>query len=816
MDKLAIFILVLFMLCSTLAIDKTILRNDNTAYVSTTDLRVDIDKFEAKKNERVTLNLDGIKQVKDICFQFPVDTKDIELNNVKMYVWLLPDIDLKRYEERTKYEVCYRNVNALNDEIYFEPIYHGEGEIKYNITFDNVVLDPYIIGYWLSNNATMTYITLNTTLRDEVPTPFINLTLNTTICDTPSLVGAGPYIELSNISNIYSRIYNTTSQIYCTGGTCYRRVQFRYLDGSAANVSSDAAGGTYTVVHANPSSQKIVTGLNYYLYGGTDPPNNHFCNWNITNPFRQENFTYNYPLGNLNYTLDYPGSANSSLYFNGSEKVEIGPYNDWNVYADGVATGGAPVSTSLWYKNVSGVWHHVVNNSGIWYADNNVSTKPTDFPLYKHDFNYTLGMINSTDYYVGAVDEVMVFNYNLSISDITTLYGGFTIGIDNCSLYGGHNIMQMNMYDEGTKNALSSSSGEIEVYANITIVGIGETYSYSTKFQTTSGSLCVNNIDTTGNYTLNTIIKYSYPDYVTEYYYIENYTSDVNLTIPLYDLNESDSTSFLITYQDENYIYVEGAVIDLQRRYISDNNQFYSVEHGKTDQNGQTRLHLVTEDVIYKFNVWKNNQLLYASPEFIALCQATPCQINIVKPTGDTEEQRKLSNIVFSITDDATFKSSQQVVFNFATVDGSPATILMNVTQSTQYANFSVCNTTSTTSSGSVTCTVPPQYENSSFLVRIYKDGDLLGVRPYTLQPGAVENFGDIGIFMTVLAYVTLSLMAISSPIISIVLGIVGIIMMILVNVFQGGSLFGIGATMVWLFVASGLLIWKFGKMGAG
>ena len=79
-----------------------------------------------------------------------------------------------------------------------------------------------------------------------------------------------------------------------------------------------------------------------------------------------------------------------------------------------------------------------------------------------------------------------------------------------------------------------------------------------------------------------------------------------NVSIPylvdLYDLKDADSTSFLVNFQDENYLPVESAIVDVSRYYVGEG-IYLSVEHGKTDDQGQTRLHLVTEDIKYIFTV---------------------------------------------------------------------------------------------------------------------------------------------------------------------------------------------------------------------
>jgi hypothetical protein len=82
---------------------------------------------------------------------------------------------------------------------------------------------------------------------------------------------------------------------------------------------------------------------------------------------------------------------------------------------------------------------------------------------------------------------------------------------------------------------------------------------------------------------------------------LSNNTIPININ--LYDLKIADSTSFKITYYDCNYLKVADAIIDTFRKYIGDG-QFTSVEMSKTNTEGSSVVHLVTEDIISIYNWW--------------------------------------------------------------------------------------------------------------------------------------------------------------------------------------------------------------------
>lgn len=389
-----------------------------------------------------------------------------------------------------------------------------------------------------------------------------------------------------------------------------------------------------------------------------------------------------------------------------------------------------------------------------------------------------------------------------------------SMNITNCSA-GNYVVLNYTIYDEGTLAASSGVNASIENYLTLTTPGYPNSYNFSVKVENDNLLICLPNgtLDNSTFY-LDALTKYTYQDHVEEFHYIEDFlltSSNIPKIISLYDLETADSTSFLVTYQDENYLYVEGVIVDLLRQYISEDGAFYSVEHGKTDAGGQTRLHFVTEDVIYKANVWQNGVLVYTSGEFQALCQASPCQINLRQPYSVSNESiSTFDGWVYDITSQVDFYTSKKITFDWSTNDGTSTSINLAVIQSNGLGNVTICNSTKVLSAGSIVCTIPISYYNSTYEAKVYKDGEFVGWRSYSLELSPDDTFGKTGVFLAGIGFLLLAFMGISSPIASIVLGIIGLMSMIGVNVLDGGSLFGIGSTFIWLLIAAAILIWKF------
>jgi len=176
-------------------------------------------------------------------------------------------------------------------------------------------------------------------------------------------------------------------------------------------------------------------------------------------------------------------------------------------------------------------------------------------------------------------------------------------------------------------------------------------------------------------------------------------------------LASAESTSFLINYQDANYLYIADAVVDIWRYYVGES-QFVSVEHAKTDSGGQTRAHLTTEDIIYKALVWKNGTLLYTSPEFLALCQASPCQINLRESQTTGEDLSIFKGITYSYDVNTT---SRKAVFLYSSSDGTTSNWNLTITRADAYGNETIDSVQAISSGGILIGSFPPTLSNQSY-----------------------------------------------------------------------------------------------------
>lgn len=452
------------------------------------------------------------------------------------------------------------------------------------------------------------------------------------------------------------------------------------------------------------------------------------------------------------------------------------------------------------------VWNNTNKGYG---AQTNLSSNSMRF-----DISFIVPPMNSTNqttwtWYYNITDNPNVTAWNISGNQSIV-----PLSISECGA-GMQKILNYTIYDEKTKVVSDGTNATIEVDLTLTSsVNSSLTYDfYGKKTGSPTYLICLpNGALNNSNFYLDSVAKYDYGSpsstHVVEYHYIENFNlsySTAPQVVRLYDLLATESTSFLITYQDENYLYVQDAIVDIWRYYVGDG-AFLSVEHGKTDAGGQTRAHLTTEDIIYKALVWKDGQLLYSSPEFLALCQATPCQINLRQSQSTNDSYSDYENIIYSYSENRTLRA---VTLAFATKDGTSTTMNLSIIRANQYENETVNQSSLTTSGGQITLTVPTTFGNDTYRVLVYKDGSYFGSTTLNLKTSAKDIFGNTGIILSAFSFLMLALMGITSGIAVIVLGLIGLALMGMVQVFESGSVFGIGSAIVWLFVAGAIIIYK-------
>ncbi len=552
----------------------------------------------------------------------------------------------------------------------------------------------------------------------------------------------------------------------------------------------------------------------------------YWSNENTTNITVTCNTTINTTWTNKSYkTLYFCGNDTAGNQACGNKALYVHGLN-WTQNQSTNTVGEGDQTTFSLILNMTGIGSNWTQTNATLNLNNTAYTIPKYIYTDSIKFSYIHTWGNNSGNTSGINH---IWNWTFFVKNSTFVFSNYTttnknltvydLDIDDCSSFT-ELILNYTIYDETTK--LKNTLLNTTIEADITITKGALTWEYSLN-STGNLAVCIpsGTINTSSIYYLYTIIKYAADDHAIEYNYLDKY----NLTagnpqhVALYTLNTDTSlseysTSFLVGYQDSFFLPVNNAVVDLLRFYVNEGT-YISVDNGKTDSDGNTRLHFVTEDVKYKVVVRKNNEILFQSSPFLALCQTTPCQISFNEEStlNEVSNYTLESNLDYLITLDETTRT---VTASFSTLDGSTLTFILRLVRFDGYNNYTVCNESIRTSGGSLSCTVPAAARNTTYLVEFYTSNspeNWVTYRWFSLNPHALDTFGYTGVIMTVLLYLTLVFMAIPSGGIAVVVfGIIGLILAMLLTLFTAGSIFGAGSSIMWLIVAGTIIIFKASK----
>ncbi len=377
------------------------------------------------------------------------------------------------------------------------------------------------------------------------------------------------------------------------------------------------------------------------------------------------------------------------------------------------------------------------------------------------------------------------------------------------------------MVDENTQLELSGTGENVSLEVAITIFDSAETITilnFSTTFnQTNPNSICsLTNLFNVTTFVLDSTTKYSSGTREIEYYnirdfIINNETSIQNIT--LFDIKSSESTDFQITFKNSEFIVVENALIQVNRQYVSEG-VFKTVELPITDSNGQTIVHLVQNDVVYNYIVTKDNEVIGTFNNLVAFCDDATigqCFILLNALEGTTPAFNPDIGSGISIQTTSFNDTTRDLTFGFSTNDGSVRTVSLTSIKMDQLGNTSVCNSTITSSSGTLTCNIPASIGNETIIVSIFVD-DTLSFTNYFKAANDIE-LGVSGFFLLLFLVLSLAMMFSESKQMIIVGVILGFVSGSMLFFIQGGIIGG-GSAIMWLIIMGMIMIWKLNSEG--
>lgn len=504
-------------------------------------------------------------------------------------------------------------------------------------------------------------------------------------------------------------------------------------------------------------------------------------------------FYANDTLGNENFTTRSWNISITPVSFKFNNVTTEGNLEDFNETI--IVISRASITEVLFYYNGT-----QTTGESFISGDNNV-LRINNFVVPNVDSDTNLSFFWSV-----TLDTGISFN----LTSRTQLV--LNLGLDNCTI-NDKVILNFTSVDEELQTLIASP--EIETAVKIYSGDRSQlVLNVSNLYVNNPTTICIsNNLTNSSNYSVDVIVRYEAADYANEYYNIVNLFLN-NATQPqvitLYDLNFSDSTEFRLTFTGTDYLPVENALVFVERQYISEN-KFKTVELPKTDSNGQTILHLVRNDVIYNIIVVKNNSVLGNFENIVAFCEdftIGDCKIDLSGIQSTEAIFNYDSNLGIIFNEPVYNETSRIISFNFLTSDGTSKTVTMEVVRNDIFGNRSVCNSTLTSSGGTLACLVGANVDETILGVKIFVNGEQSVQDTVNIDR---EDFGVGGYLILFVMVMSFSFFFSDNK--NMIL--IGLIVSFAASIGLGmvkSDLIGIGASGVYLIVIVFIGFWKLNK----
>ena len=421
---------------------------------------------------------------------------------------------------------------------------------------------------------------------------------------------------------------------------------------------------------------------------------------------------------------------------------------------------------------------------------------------------------NISFYWSVELESGFVSNTSSSNQTITQ------IAIDDCSVFG-IQIFNFSLVDEGNQTVLPQATQNPLIKVDLILSYLDESEEvirFSQNYTNINPArICMESALGNSSFRMDAVIEYSATDRFVEFYNIQNFTfnnNTQNQNITLYNLLESDGQEFKITYKGQDFIPITDMIVQIQRKYIEEG-VFKVIEIPMIGTQGYTISHLVPNDVVYNFIFIKNGVVLDTFIDVVADCQnptLTECEINLNALISG-------GSLIGIITEDDFFSSlsydkvTRVVSSTFGILSGVSGLVQLNVTLLDNFGNQTVCSDSLTAAGGTLTCTVPDSFGNSTIYATITYDGEVRREGYISLKDSPKDQYAGIIIFSSIIMLLFIFGIGISSsPMITGVFLILGSIILVGLNLVYSTSWVGAGATILWFIVAVVIIIVKGGS----
>ena len=235
-------------------------------------------------------------------------------------------------------------------------------------------------------------------------------------------------------------------------------------------------------------------------------------------------------------------------------------------------------------------------------------------------------------------------------------------------------------------------------------------------------------------------------------------------------LLSADSTSFIFEIKNTYLNPYTDKLIALLRWYPGDN-EYKVSEMAKTDADGKTVMKVKTEDVDYRVGVYEKDGTLIKLTDAVRMaCLVNPCTYSL-KIVQDPDDYYSVFEVETSLIFD---EDTDRFVYSWNDPEQITSEMRLEVYKLAGNQDILICNETTSSYTGVMVCSIGTY--TGDFYAKVYRSASpekILSTLFHTNRDGVESSFG---LFLAVILALATGLIGIASPVIAVILLIVGLI----------------------------------------
>jgi len=409
------------------------------------------------------------------------------------------------------------------------------------------------------------------------------------------------------------------------------------------------------------------------------------------------------------------------------------------------------------------------------YLIHNGTSQLTTLSNGEYITNKTMNVAGNNTFYWSIQWGSQVINTTSSVQTVSALTSMSVIN-GTCSA-GMTQVMNLTFADESNLTTLSGATLKYNIKYGIS--NSTGTSSYGTLSNVNQTSICLN-VTQSPTYLIGYgELEYSVSGYTERRFYLFENTrlSNVTINTTLYSLPNAQSTSFLVEIRNTVLAPYTGKYTSLLRWYPN-LNEYRVVEMGRTDDKGQTVKKVKIEDIDYRIGVYETDgTLIHLANPMRMVCLISPCSYTLtIKPT-DTLNFDESSNVQAEITWD---NSTGTFTLTYNDPSQNTDKMELKIYQIGGISEDLICNSSSTAFTGIITCNVSG-YDGTLKAVAVRSAPPFRELAIKIIDTIGSPFQGTFGLFIQMIITLILVLLGIVSPIASIILGFLSLVIGVMV-----------------------------------